>query len=266
MKKLFFILPLVLLFSCSVQKRKYQKGFYVSAHKTKTTSKNEDAVVVKKQTPAKELVPIQTAIPIAEPLQAEASIDKKIFAVKTTVNPYLLFHNDGPCDVIVLKNGVEINAIVLEVSPIEVKYKKCDLPDSPMYIAEKADVFMIKYANGTKDVFKTEEKAKVSVTYSGSGLGGSNNTNTTAGSSKGKQTPDLAVLSIVLGIFGLFSIGSIPAIIAGNSALRKIEAQPNKYEGAELARTGKILGIIGLIIKIFLILMLILLIGSLSAI
>lgn len=55
-------------------------------------------------------------------------------------------------DVIVKKSGDEINAKVTEVATTEIKYKKTDNPDV-VYTIPKTDVFMIKYANGTKDVF-----------------------------------------------------------------------------------------------------------------
>jgi hypothetical protein len=56
-------------------------------------------------------------------------------------------------DVIFLKNGGEIKAKVLEVLPDVVKYKKWDNQDGPSYSESKANIFMIKYQNGTKDVF-----------------------------------------------------------------------------------------------------------------
>ena len=42
MKKILLLLPLIILFSCSVQKRKYQKGFYVSNNKAKSFKKKEN--------------------------------------------------------------------------------------------------------------------------------------------------------------------------------------------------------------------------------
>ncbi|OIN56641.1 hypothetical protein [Arsenicibacter rosenii] len=56
-------------------------------------------------------------------------------------------------DNIILRNGDEIPAKVLEVGQQELKYKKSSNPDGPVYTAPLSDVFLIKYANGTKDVF-----------------------------------------------------------------------------------------------------------------
>lgn len=56
-------------------------------------------------------------------------------------------------DNIILRNGDEIPAKVLEVGRQELKYKKSSNPDGPVYTAPLSDVFLVKYANGTKDVF-----------------------------------------------------------------------------------------------------------------
>ena len=60
-------------------------------------------------------------------------------------------------DIIVLKTGDEIKSKVLEVSTDQVKYKKWENMDGPTYTSLKSEVFMIKYQNGSKDVFNTPE-------------------------------------------------------------------------------------------------------------
>ena len=56
-------------------------------------------------------------------------------------------------DVITLKNGDDIEALVQEIGDVDVKYKKFDNPNGPNYTLKKAEIFMIRYANGSKDVF-----------------------------------------------------------------------------------------------------------------
>ena len=58
-------------------------------------------------------------------------------------------------DNIILKNGDEIAAKVLEVTTDQIKYKKWENQEGPTYTSAKSEVFMIKYKNGTKDVFNT---------------------------------------------------------------------------------------------------------------
>lgn len=54
-------------------------------------------------------------------------------------------------DNIVLRNGEEIPAKVLEVNQTDLKYRKSANPDGPVYTAPLRDVLLIKYANGTTD-------------------------------------------------------------------------------------------------------------------
>ena len=66
-------------------------------------------------------------------------------------------------DIITFKNGDEIKSKVIEVTPDLIKYKKWENQDGPIYSSNKSEVFMVKYANGTKDVFKDNPAA---ITYS----------------------------------------------------------------------------------------------------
>ena len=56
-------------------------------------------------------------------------------------------------DIITLKSGDEIKALVQEVGTDDVKYKQYDNAGSPTYTLRKTDIFMIKYANGERVVF-----------------------------------------------------------------------------------------------------------------
>ncbi|MDR0830580.1 MAG: hypothetical protein LBN95_10800 [Prevotellaceae bacterium] len=56
-------------------------------------------------------------------------------------------------DIITLRNGEEIKAVVQKVGQTEIEYKKFSNPTGPSYTIAIAEVFMIKYKNGEKDVF-----------------------------------------------------------------------------------------------------------------
>ena len=56
-------------------------------------------------------------------------------------------------DIIVMKNGDEVEAKVTKVGTTEVEYHKWSNQDGPVYSVAKSDVFMVKYKNGEKDVF-----------------------------------------------------------------------------------------------------------------
>ena len=61
-------------------------------------------------------------------------------------------------DIITLKNGEDIKAFVQEIGDVDVKYKKFDNPNGPNYTLKKAEILMVRYENGTKDIFSEEAK------------------------------------------------------------------------------------------------------------
>jgi len=71
-------------------------------------------------------------------------------------------------DFIVLKTGDEIKSKVIEISQTEIKYKKFDNPDGPTISMDKQTVFMIRYANGTKDIINQINSEDKSSANSGS--------------------------------------------------------------------------------------------------
>ena len=61
-------------------------------------------------------------------------------------------------DVITLNNADEINAKVEQIGIEDVTYKKYDNLNGPSYKILKSAIFMIKFENGTKEVFKKAEE------------------------------------------------------------------------------------------------------------
>lgn len=59
-------------------------------------------------------------------------------------------------DVITKTTGEDIKAKVLEVTTTEIKFKKTEMPDSPVFSLLKSEVLIIRYENGTKDVFNNQ--------------------------------------------------------------------------------------------------------------
>jgi hypothetical protein len=62
-------------------------------------------------------------------------------------------------DLITKKNGEDIQAKVIEVGQTEIKFKRMDNLNGPLFTVAKTDVLMIRYENGTKDIF-TEDNTK----------------------------------------------------------------------------------------------------------
>ena len=65
-------------------------------------------------------------------------------------------------DIITKTNGEEIKSKVLEVTQTDIKYKRFDQLDGPTFTISKTELFMIKYQNGSKDIFTESDKKKLS--------------------------------------------------------------------------------------------------------
>jgi len=80
---------------------------------------------------------------------------KIIFTVLTSIFTFTLCFSQ---DIITKKTSEDIQAKVLEVSTTEIKYKKSDNPNGPIFTILKSEVLMVRYENGTKDIFNEEKK------------------------------------------------------------------------------------------------------------
>lgn len=81
---------------------------------------------------------------------------KKLFLSLTVLVTFCL--GASAQDIITKKDGTDIQAKVLEVSPTEVKYKNWDNPDGPTFIIFPADVLLIRFENGANYVVDSNEK------------------------------------------------------------------------------------------------------------
>lgn len=56
-------------------------------------------------------------------------------------------------DLITKRNGEDIVAKVLEITPDEVKYRLYDEPDGPVYTVRKSELLLIRHASGRNEIF-----------------------------------------------------------------------------------------------------------------
>ncbi len=61
-------------------------------------------------------------------------------------------------DIITKKDGTDIKAKVLEVNESEVKYRRYDYLDGPIFTMLKSEILIVRYENGTNDVFNGKVK------------------------------------------------------------------------------------------------------------
>lgn len=255
-----FVLLQLLLSSCAtndffsnsnrIEKRKYSKGWHMNKtdkicdniiqENTREIDKNENTIKHESETPL--LTSNKTNIlDLLNPESAEEIIEKPINYSSSEAS-----NND--CDQIILKNGDIIDAIVLEIGIKEVKYKKCANQEGPTYSILKTDIFMIKYKNGDKDMFKDEEQIQDKPQEESSIYDDYSRNNNYGGSVDG-----LAIASLVTGLVGLitgwaisgiigFALGLL-GIIFGGIALSNIKNIKNR-RGKGLAITGLVAGLI----------------------
>ena len=73
---------------------------------------------------------------------------------KTNVEPQK--PEEKPHDVIVLKDGTKLEIILVEVADKQVKYRKANNPEGPLFVKEIAYISSIIYANGEREDFTQE--------------------------------------------------------------------------------------------------------------
>lgn len=196
---------LVILNSCSIQKRNYRNGYHVEwkndVANVKDGKKNNSAEIPEQMAPA------------TVSLLNATSPEKNITASLISKEPEPVFTGNKTfldnCDTLVLRNGDAILAKVLEVDPREIKYKNCNNLNGPTYVIEKNKVDYVIYTNGQREDFKIEQA------YIADKIGGRDDTE--------EYVMKMARTSMIYGIiaFPLLSTYGIGAIVFGLLAIRK---------------------------------------------
>lgn len=56
-------------------------------------------------------------------------------------------------DLLIKHNTEEIQVKVVEITPTDIRFRRTDNPEGPLYIVRKAEVRLIRYANGSQEEF-----------------------------------------------------------------------------------------------------------------
>lgn len=228
--------------SCSIQKRVHMGGYHIQWNKnnkqnlTKNFSEqNSDEASLEQN--------VQDTFKLQSD-KSKLTNDKPIYFNLLSEKEIKVSSNDTICDNIILKNGEEISAKVIEISENVIKYSKCNNLAGPTYQIQKSEVLMVKYVNGTKDVFKNENQ-------------------TPENKKDSRELNKIATLSfslvfsgILIGLFTSMIFGLIICLsgaILGIISLIKISKNPLKYKGKGWAVAGFLLGLISTISLLFLI-------------
>lgn len=129
------------------------------------------------------------------------------------------------CSKIVLKNGDIIEANIIQITPTEIKYKRCGKPNDPEIILSKKEVLSVKAEDGE-------------IIYRNTGSSNVNNSNNSNGEPK---LDPLAIASLATGASGLLIglvlsgfigiLAGIVGIVLGGISIFRIKRNPDKYRG-----------------------------------
>jgi len=252
-KSILYLVSVILLTSCSIQKRHYRSGYSL------VWNKNSKEISYHAKTTRQIVKSTENGVSNYKENNGKVALD--LASVNNTPvieikKPLVYSANqiDAECDVITLKNGDEIKAKIIEITQTEIKYKKCEFLTGPLISIDKAEVFMIKYSNGSKDIIKAPEKINAVDKV------------TPVVTNETPKTHGLAIASMILGILSLITslvylyaviAFAVLAIIFGAVAFSKINGAPTKYKGKGMAAAGIFCGILALFLFTVLYLMLV---------
>jgi TM2 domain-containing membrane protein YozV len=160
---------LVIGVSCSIQKRVYLPGYHltwknnISSLENKNTDKNDlvyaDIVNNDLATNDESSIDIFKDVKTNENCKSVQKLNTKSFVIKN--NSQNKKNKNEECDLIILNNGDDISVKVVELTSTEIKYKKCDNINGPIYSIQKSEVFTIRYSNGSKEIIKSSSNNKL---------------------------------------------------------------------------------------------------------
>ena len=243
-KKIILLLPILTLFNCSLQKRKYQSGYFLSWNKNNLSiAKNEKQKgfnVQKNEIKFNE---------ISFEKDITTSANNKITKIFNNTIKNNLAVPDS-CDKIIYKDGAKIMAKITEINTSEIRYKRCDFIDGPTFVEKQNKLFMIKYSNGKSEMFKTEKAVE---NNNGKNIQDSQKIN-----DKNKKTNPFSTASLVFSILGFFPLsflGWTLGLIFGAIARNQVNKDSNKYNqnSKGLATAGVIISTVGLILIVLII-------------
>lgn len=162
----FYLLSSFVFNSCSIDKRVYNNGYHIE----NIFSSNKDSYVKHEKRKNENTAIVSLNAKTFSKLELSentiSSFQENLYSGNTQLKPFIITHkvgerlqrfvNEDSCDVIIFKNGEQINAIVLEIGDKEVKFKECDKPNGPIFSKQKSSIVRINYPNGTSTVISSD--------------------------------------------------------------------------------------------------------------
>jgi len=240
-----YLLLLLTLFvnsDCSYQKRLYRKGYYVDWLGQKHSFFQKKFSSAQKEN---SFISIENTLPsfpsnfIPNHFQVQEEYSKVIASQQGTqhfIKNQSFSFQDTCGDKLIVKSGDEYLVKIIEITEKEIKYKRCDNLDGPIYSMNKEKIYVIIYRNGYKEYIYTKQSSDDNVSKT------SNKTSNTT-----KSYPVSLILALVFSgltiiYIGMFLWPTIPFL--ARNARRLIQKYPDKYTGNGSAGCLMIGGII----------------------
>lgn len=153
------------------------------------------------------------------------------------------------CDKLIMQNGDEIMVKIVEITSTEIIYRPCNELDGINVRLPLRKAFMIKYANGGKQIFEKDSRPNDSR------------------APRGDVKPDEpnANIAFIMGLLGILIFWplAIVAWVLGNKSLKNIRENPDYYSARSKseATIGKILGMIAVLLPLAVLLLVLIIVG-----
>ena len=231
----FLLLALVsFLFSdCSMQKRKYRSGYYVITKKGHVkVNENEPGRITYKNQMRKHLHTQRkdTKVSVEQEMGLIASAGKAgvKHTQKLSIRP-LPSVEDSCGDKIVFLDGEEVLCKVLEVGTKNIVYKTCDNLQGPKISRSKEKVFMVKYQNGSTEVFEHQKVTPVALVKP-----------VELGTQK-KKMNGLSLAAFIVSLFSWTLVLAPVAFVMGIVGLMEIKKDSERLKGKGFAKAAIII-------------------------
>lgn len=148
-RAIYFIVSSLLLIGCTVQKRTYQNGYYIS-YKKHVSGSTHSSETNKQNL----LTDSKNEYSGTNSTESISDLGKDIAKsyLRSTQNSFKI-PGDTCGDLLVFNDSARLNVKVLEITNESIKYKRCDHFDGPTYSISQSKAAYIKYYNGVTESF-----------------------------------------------------------------------------------------------------------------
>lgn len=170
---LVFVIVLLTVVSCSIDKRLYSKGYHIEWNKNLISKKSivsnsnyNETLPIKTESEESETIGLnsnETIISKAIQTNLDTVAEINTSEIIDNLDSNVLKPITNECDSIVLRSGNVILGKVIEISDITIKFTKCNSTKDVVRELNQNEVLYINYSDGTKDEFSRESRVNEEV-------------------------------------------------------------------------------------------------------